>query len=66
MSAKRAKFREHYSGQRSTDFWKAINGIKNRKELHAAYTMGCNLQDIESRTLRYINEVTRRERGDAR
>lgn len=62
--SKRAKFQLQYSGPRGSEFWNAINGIKSEKELHAACIMGCNLQDIEARTLRYINEVTRREKGD--
>ena len=44
-----------YSGDASKDFWEAVSGLKGEKAM-AAYLMGCMLQDLESRVLRYVND----------
>lgn len=46
-----------YSGVRSRKFWDRISKLHEGKDRHYLYIMGCNLQDIEARTLRALNEA---------
>jgi hypothetical protein len=58
MSAKTLKRLElNYSGVRSRPFWDSITRLPNGKGRSYLYIMGCNLQDIEARTLRALNEA---------
>lgn len=42
----------HYSGNESVEFWRAVNRCPNRE----VYTLGCILQDVESRVLSAIEQ----------
>lgn len=44
-----------YSGDASKPFWDLVHELDG-DEHEAAYVMGCMLQDLESRVLRYLNE----------
>ena len=44
-----------YSGYKSRGFWAEVHKLKG-KERDAAYAMGCMLQDLETRVIRYVNE----------
>jgi len=46
-----------YAGTASTDFWARVSELKE-EEREAAYSMGCMLQDLEGRVLRFINKRT--------
>lgn len=49
------KFKPHYSGKKSREFWDRINSHRGIKQ-DLLYTMGCNLQDIEGRMLARLND----------
>ena len=51
------KFIEQYSGDKSRDFWDAINGIKNKDLGELAYSLGCELQNHEGELLSKINTL---------
>ena len=51
-----------YSGDESQEFWRIVNTEMKGKEQDAAYQMGCMLQDLESRVVRYINEKRVKEK----
>jgi len=51
---RKSNFIPVYSGDKSIEFWKAINSIKNIKIWHFVYGLGCDLQDLESYVLERI------------
>ncbi len=56
MNKVKVLLQSRYSGQPSRRFWKRVNSLKGKNH-EAAYDMGCMLQDLEGRVLRFINEI---------
>ena len=54
---KSKELKETYSGDRSIDFWKAINSIENNDLQEIAYGLGCDLQNYEADLLGKINAL---------
>jgi hypothetical protein len=51
------KFKEQYSGDKSREFWDAIDAIKNEDLRELAYSLGCELQNYEDDLLSKINTL---------
>jgi hypothetical protein len=51
------KFKPHYSGHLSRKFWREINSVKGYYPWGLMYSMGCTLQDLESRLLKELAEL---------
>ena len=48
----------HYSGEGSKQFWKRVDNKKlSLEDRNYLYTLGCILQDVESRVLRALTEA---------
>lgn len=47
---------KHYSGTASEQFWDAVNNLEGEAQ-EGAYMLGCALQDLEDRTIIYINNA---------
>jgi len=49
--------KKRYSGPKSVEFWDRVNAIKNRKRWAEAYDAGVQLQNLEDRVFRVIEEA---------
>lgn len=48
--------RAKYSGEDSIKFWKRVNALPRNQGGETAYVLGCVLQDLEERVIRYIEQ----------
>lgn len=49
-------FMPRYGGEKSREFWRVLNALPE-SEAFGAYAMGCALQDLESRVLKFLVEA---------
>lgn len=59
--AKRKDFQPRYGGDLSKEFWKRVNKLP-RSEAGEVYSLGCALQDLESRVVNALNNAERKQR----
>lgn len=53
-----------YSGERSEEFWDRVATLEG-KEAEGAYMLGCALQDLEGRVLKYMAYAESLPKGNA-
>lgn len=52
------KLQKHYSGERSRNFWRVINGISDHdpKRWEKMYALGVKLQNLETKVLNELEK----------